>query len=216
MIVALQLGLSLVLGGLIGLERELTKNTAGLRTHMLVCMSSCLLIVISKDVAKDMGVIGDPMRVAAGVITGIGFLGAGTIIKHGATVRGLTTAASIWTAAAVGMAVGADYYEAAIIVVLLTLFTLYFVHYVDERLRLLKRRSNMLLTLDYHPGVIDEIDTRFDELGLDIGEFSVSRKMGKEGQMVIEARIRDTGDSDRSEIAEFLMEHEAVVGVDFF
>ena len=117
--VIIRLALSLLAGALIGLEREKSKHPAGLRTHMLVCVGSTLLTLISVDVFPQ-----DPARVAAGIVTGIGFLGAGTIFRDKNNVRGLTTAASIWSVAGVGLALGAGAYfiaATATIAILLTL-----------------------------------------------------------------------------------------------
>lgn len=99
----LRLGAAVALGGLIGLEREAHERPAGLRTHILVCMGATLFTLSSYMLA---GGRFDPGRVTAQIVTGIGFLGAGTIIHQGSIVRGLTTAASIWTVAAIGVAVG--------------------------------------------------------------------------------------------------------------
>ncbi|HSV72916.1 MAG TPA: MgtC/SapB family protein [Chthonomonadales bacterium] len=101
---ALALGLSIILGGLIGLERELHGHPAGLRTHILVCLGSTLLTLTSISVAASFG--GDPGRIAAQIVAGIGFIGAGAIIRDRASIKGLTTAASIWTTSAIGIAVG--------------------------------------------------------------------------------------------------------------
>jgi putative Mg2+ transporter-C (MgtC) family protein len=106
-----ELGLSFILSALIGLEREIRRKSAGLRTYTLVGLASALFILTSKfgfgDVLVDGKVVLDPSRVAAQVVSGIGFLGAGIIFVHRDTVRGLTTAATIWLTAAVGMACGA-------------------------------------------------------------------------------------------------------------
>jgi len=98
------------LAALIGWERESPERPAGLRTHILVCLGSCLAMMISQSVAGDNF---DPGRVAAQVITGVGFLGAGTVIRSGQMVRGLTTAASLWAIAVVGLAVGVGWYAGA-------------------------------------------------------------------------------------------------------
>ena len=113
--------LSWFLGGLIGWQREVKGHAAGLRTHALVCGGSCLLSLLSFS-----GQGGDKGRIAAQVITGIGFLGAGVILRRGATVRGLTTAATVWLVAGVGIAVGAGSHFAALAVLttFLTLLTL--------------------------------------------------------------------------------------------
>jgi putative Mg2+ transporter-C (MgtC) family protein len=112
-----RLGLAALLGGAIGFERERLSWAAGLRTHMLVCVGSCLFMIVSAY--GFMGVLDhehvslDPSRVAAQVVSGIGFLGAGSILLRGEIVRGLTTAASLWTVAAVGLAAGGGLYLAA-------------------------------------------------------------------------------------------------------
>ena len=113
--------LSWFLGGLIGWQREVKGHAAGLRTHALVCGGSCLLSLLSFS-----GQGGDKGRIAAQIITGIGFLGAGVILRRGVTVRGLTTAATVWLVAGVGIAVGAGFHFAvlAVLTTLLTLLTL--------------------------------------------------------------------------------------------
>ncbi len=104
--------LTMILSGLIGAEREVHERPAGLRTHVLVGVGSCLFMLLSLAMTQ-LG--GDPGRIAAQVVTGIGFIGAGTIWMRGDIVRGLTTAASIWTTAAIGMLTGAGWYSLAII-----------------------------------------------------------------------------------------------------
>ncbi len=115
--------LSLLLGSIIGWEREVVRMPAGLRTYMLVTMGSALFTIVSFLIA-DMSNLVDISRIAAGIITGIGFLGAGAIMRSGENVRGLSTAASIWTAAAIGMAVGFGYYLLSIVATFLTLMVL--------------------------------------------------------------------------------------------
>ncbi|MBI2899996.1 MAG: MgtC/SapB family protein [Planctomycetes bacterium] len=107
-----RLGLALVLGGAIGLERETHSQAAGLRTHMVVSIGAALIMLISLRIAAESG-RGDPGRVAAQVVSGIGFLGAGAIIRYGMTIRGLTTAACLWTSAGIGMACGMGYWKGA-------------------------------------------------------------------------------------------------------
>lgn len=102
--------LAVVLGGLVGIERERADKPAGLRTHMVVCLASALIMLLSIHVSTlNPESIFDPGRIAAGVVTGVGFLGAGTIIRQGSIVRGLTTAASLWFVAGLGLAIGAGF-----------------------------------------------------------------------------------------------------------
>ena len=124
--VIIRLVLSVFLSSLIGFERELRRKGAGLRTHVLVGLSSCLLMLVSIFVAQGSGEghVFDPGRIAAGVVTGIGFLCAGTIIRFGASIKGLTTAASLWAVAALGLAAGCGFYIAACMTTALILITL--------------------------------------------------------------------------------------------
>ena len=125
--------LTLVLSGLIGLERQVHRRDAGLRTHILVALGSCLIMLTSLyvfDIYKAQVSL-DPARIAAGVVTGIGFLGAGTIIRESDGVRGLTTAASLWVAAGIGLAVGVGFNKIAIYTTVLVLIVLHFLRYVE-------------------------------------------------------------------------------------
>ena len=118
--VLLRLSVAAVLGGAIGMERELRERQAGLRTHLLVSVGAALFTLVSAYGFREFLVEGgavvraDPARIAAQVVTGVGFLGAGAIIRQGLSVRGLTTAATLWLVAAIGMAAGAGYYSAAL------------------------------------------------------------------------------------------------------
>jgi putative Mg2+ transporter-C (MgtC) family protein len=129
--ILLRVGLAAALGGAIGFERELREREAGLRTHMLVSVGAALFTLVSAYAwtdwrfSTDAGLVFDPTRIAAQVVTGIGFLGAGAIIRQGLSVRGLTTAATLWVVAAIGMASGAGYYAAAVITTVLVLVSLY-------------------------------------------------------------------------------------------
>ena len=113
-----RLALAALLGSVIGLERERLLWAAGLRTHMLVCVGSCLIMLVStygfSDALGARNVVLDPSRVAAQVVSGIGFLGAGTILLRGEVVKGLTTAASLWAVAAIGLAIGGGLYVPAV------------------------------------------------------------------------------------------------------
>ena len=117
--VLLRLIFAVVCGGLIGLEREVVHKPAGVRTHMLVCLGSALFVLITFDTLPN-----ETARIIAGIATGIGFLGAGTIFKAKSDVHGLTTAASIWTVSAVGLSIGLGYYLMTIIAVILVLLIL--------------------------------------------------------------------------------------------
>jgi putative Mg2+ transporter-C (MgtC) family protein len=134
---ALRLLGAAVLGSVIGFEREIHDHPAGMRTHLLVCLGSAIFTVLSiygfTD-ASDPGAT-DTSRVAAQIVSGIGFLGAGAIIKYGTSVRGLTTAASLWATAAVGMAVGASWWIVAVVGTAVVVFSLWPLNLVVERIR---------------------------------------------------------------------------------
>ena len=136
--VSSHLGVALVAGGLIGLERSYHGRDAGFRTHVLVCISSALLMLVTLYQTRwfpdgsAYKVASDPTRMAQGIMTGIGFLGAGVIMKDGLSVKGLTTAASIWITAAIGILAGIGFYEPVIIATLLTLAALAVFRWLEE------------------------------------------------------------------------------------
>ena len=122
--VALRLTCAMVVGIVIGLEREFTHRPAGLRTHILVALGACVASVLGEMIFCNMNGNADPARISAQVITGVGFLGAGTIMKEGVNVKGLTTAASVWAVACLGLAAGFGYYALALAGMVFTFVTL--------------------------------------------------------------------------------------------
>jgi putative Mg2+ transporter-C (MgtC) family protein len=137
---ALRLVVALAIGGVIGLERSYHGRAAGFRTHALVCMSTCLLMLVTDfqslwfEGDAETRTVLDPTRMAQGIMTGIGFLGAGSIIKDGFTIRGLTTAASLWTTAAIGILFGIGFYFPGAIGTALTLGTLTVFRWIESHL----------------------------------------------------------------------------------
>jgi putative Mg2+ transporter-C (MgtC) family protein len=147
------------LGSVIGFERERLSWAAGLRTHMLVCVGSALIMIVSAfgffDVLQNEHVVLDPSRVAAQVVSGIGFLGAGSILLRGEIVRGLTTAASLWSVAAIGLAVGGGLYTASIAATIIILVILAGIKPIERRFITVKQRRQMTVrvergTLTFH------------------------------------------------------------------
>ncbi len=128
---------SIILGSIIGLERELTNKAAGLRTQILVCLGSCLFTILSIygfATAVTLYPLGDPSRVAAQIITGIGFIGAGTVLRQGLTVTGLTTASTLWIVAAIGMACGCGQLSIAVVTTLLSVGVLVLIRIFELKL----------------------------------------------------------------------------------
>jgi putative Mg2+ transporter-C (MgtC) family protein len=156
--VLLRLALAAVLGAAIGVERELREREAGLRTHLLVSVGSALFTIVSAYGFREFLVNGgsvvraDPTRIAAQIVTGIGFLGAGAIIRQGLSVRGLTTAATLWVVAAIGMAAGAGYYSAAAISTVLVILSLWPLRLAAHRIFVRFRPERERLLVDLEPG----------------------------------------------------------------
>ncbi|GMK46357.1 methyltransferase [Paenibacillus glycanilyticus] len=154
----LRLLLAMLLGGLIGLEREQSNHAAGLRTNILVCIGSCLLMLLSiygfSSFVNETNVRVDPARLAAAVITGVGFLGAGTILFTGKSITGLTTAASLWVVSAIGLAVGAGFYFAAVTTTVLVLLILWAFNKLEKRYISTKREHKLVLQADEQSTIV--------------------------------------------------------------
>ncbi|GAB6992449.1 MgtC/SapB family protein [Paenibacillus pini] len=178
--ILLRLLLSMLLGGLVGLERERSNHAAGLRTHILVCMGSTLIIMLSiygfAEFVNEANIRIDPARLASAVITGIGFLGAGTILFTGKSITGLTTAASVWVVAAVGLSVGAGFYFASITATVLILLTLVVFNKIEQRYI---RSSKLHLITIYaisSPRLLDDISALLDREGITVKKLIVNER----------------------------------------
>lgn len=146
--VALRIFAAVLLGGFMGLERGLKNRPAGLRTYMLVCVGSCLIMLTNQYVFQVFGV-GDPVRMGAQVISGIGFLGAGTImVTRRSQIKGLTTAAGLWTSAGVGLALGVGFYEAAAAGALGVFFVMTVMQGLDNRMHRKMKAVEVYFELD--------------------------------------------------------------------
>ena len=159
--ILIRLVLAVALGGLVGFEREQSHHAAGLRTHIMVCLGSCLMMLLSiygfSQFVDELNVRVDPARLAAAVITGIGFLGAGTILHTGRGVTGLTTAASIWVVSAIGLGVGAGFYFAAAVSTLFVLFTLWALNKLERKFLRRKRERLVIVVAEDRPRLIQRI-----------------------------------------------------------
>jgi putative Mg2+ transporter-C (MgtC) family protein len=128
--ILLKLFLAIILGGIIGIERETSHKPAGFRTHILICVTSAMMMIVAERLSGT----ADAVRMAAGIITGVGFLGAGAILQSRGSVHGLTTAATIWAVAGLGLAVGAGYYVVAACFTVLVVLTLVVFRKIDRAL----------------------------------------------------------------------------------
>lgn len=169
LVIILRLILASILGGLIGLDRESTNRPAGFRTHTLVSIGSALTMLVSIDSGKYGG---DPSRIAAQVVSGIGFLGAGTILRTRTNIEGLTTAASLWVCAGIGLATGSGYYLGAIAT---TVAVLFFLRYSKSFERALFKSSykNLEIIGLYRAGFIGDIGTLFGRYNIIIKDISI-------------------------------------------
>ncbi len=171
--------LAAALGSVIGFERERLSWAAGLRTHMLVCVGSTLIMIVSafgfQDALTRPDVVLDPSRVAAQVVSGIGFLGAGTILLRGEVIRGLTTAASLWSVAAVGLAVGGGLYLAAIASTIIILIILAGLKPLEARVFAAKKIHEFRLITDHGAMTLQTLNQALASRGAYIKQFIVQQ-----------------------------------------
>ncbi len=194
----LRLVLAMVLGGAIGYQREIHEKPAGLRTHALVALGSALIMLISINIEPILGLPRTTVdRIAASVVTGIGFLGGGAIIRQGSIVRGLTTAASIWVVSGVGLAAGAGFYLAATVTTILVLVTLIALVYVELR-AVSGHRTIQLLAVD-QPQELGLVASALGELGVTIRNIEIEPLEG-EGASIIQLGLQIPQDVDSSTI----------------
>lgn len=157
--ISVRLGMALLFGGLLGLERVKKKRPAGFRTYMLVCMGAALTMITNQYVFEKWGLSGDPVRMGAQVISGIGFLGAGTIIVTGRNqVKGLTTAAALWASACVGLAIGIGFYSGAIIAYIYIFIAMTALHSVTHKVAAKSKVINVYVEFMNMSSVSDFFD----------------------------------------------------------
>jgi putative Mg2+ transporter-C (MgtC) family protein len=208
------------LGGAIGLEREVREREAGLRTHLLVSVGAALFTLVSAYGWSDFtfsarsGVTFDPTRIAAQIVTGIGFLGAGAIIRQGLSVRGLTTAATLWLAAAIGMASGAGYWEAAVIATVGAIITLWPLRIVAHRMMKYLRpgdEQRLVVGLAGGQGAAPVL-AALEDLGGLVSQFQLSETRG--GRELV-ATVDFPTRMEASKVAQQLAELEHVTDVNW-
>ncbi|RDY25446.1 MgtC/SapB family protein [Romboutsia weinsteinii] len=172
----IRLVLALIIGGVTGIERERLNKFAGFRTHILVSLGSCISSIISLELFLQYNGVAnlDPARLSAQVLSGIGFLGAGTILKTSGGVRGLTTAAGIWSTACIGIAIGYGYYFLAIVSWIFLLVVLCVLKYIDMLYKK-KRSESVVLTIKDNEA-IPRIMEILDEMNLDTKKFDIEKK----------------------------------------
>lgn len=165
--IIIKLLLAAALGGLIGLDREISRRPAGLRTHMLVSVGSAIVMHINLHLVVLYPNV-DPGRFGAQVISGIGFLGAGSIIKEGPTILGLTTAAGLWTVAAIGLAVGSGHYLLGLIATLLILIVLRIFDSLEKHMKIRRKVTSIYLETTDAKDIIRTVTDLFENYGFTI------------------------------------------------
>ncbi|TCL38175.1 putative Mg2+ transporter-C (MgtC) family protein [Anaerospora hongkongensis] len=209
-----RLVLAVVLGGIIGFERQHRGKTAGLRTHILVCLGSCLTAVLSVNMyAAVQGLTNaDPARLGAQVISGIGFLGAGAIMKEGPTVKGLTTAASLWVVATVGLATGVGALTSAVATTVLIAIVLEVFPIIDRRnsCRVPSLVQLSIRSQDF-PGQIGRVGSCLRALGVDILQIQIEEC--EKGIILIPLTIQLPETQKLEQIMAALTKIEGVLGI---
>ncbi len=204
--------ISFGMGALVGLEREMNNQPAGLRTHILISIGSTLVMLISIFITQAYDSPGDPGRIAAQVVSGIGFLGAGAILKFGTDIKGLTTAASIWAMAAVGLAVGAGMYGISIVGVTVIFFALTAMNLFEKKIfkeRTLRKIEVVVKkrfsSLDAITKILQEFDVRIDSTGFDRNVNDATDKFS--------FMVAVTRDLDVQKLADSMEKQEGTVSV---
>jgi putative Mg2+ transporter-C (MgtC) family protein len=205
--VGLRLLLAVVLGGIVGIEREALEKPAGFRTHILVTLGAAAFTLVSRYGFVETGA--DPARVASNIVVGIGFIGAGTIWRHGAGVAGLTTAASLWTVAAIGMAAGSGFYSGALLATALVVVVLHLFTRVE---RLLPHRLSgagvLTMTTVDRPGQLGKIGSILGRHHASIEGVQMTERV--DGRVNLQLTVRLAKAGDREQVLVAVAETEGV------
>ena len=210
-----KLALACILGAMIGLERESLNRPAGLRTYTLVCVGSALAMIVSIDIYMQyyQTVNADPGRIAAQVISGIGFLGAGTIMREGASVRGLTTAAGLWVVACIGLAVGAGLYIPAVATTILILFVLiYFIRF-EQFFTGMREYKGLVIVVEDRPGQVGNIGSILGDMGVLIKNIQLNH-MENEDNLEVELLVELPSGMKISDVIEELSTMKELKSID--
>lgn len=201
-----------VLGAAVGLERERQDQPAGLRTHMILVIGATLAMVLSVNLGylfARPGTPADPARLAAQVISGIGFLGAGAILRYGFTVKGLTTATSLWTMAIVGMAVGAGYYLIGVVTTVMILVVLALLNIIEDRFLRTSISRFLSIEASYKKGVVKNIRHIVEEFSDSVSSFNIQKSV-KDKRMRIQIVARISRDQKLEDLIDNLSDISGV------
>ncbi len=210
--IILRVLLGAVLGAVVGFERERDNQPAGLRTHMILVVGATLAMVLSVNLGylfARPGTPADPARLAAQVISGIGFLGAGAILRYGYNVKGLTTATSLWTMAIVGMAVGAGYYLIGVFTTALMLVVLGLLNVIENRWVRTSVSRFISIDADYTKGVVKDVRHIVQEFSDDLTSFNIQKEF-KNKRLRIQVVARISRDQRLEELIDALSDIDGV------
>lgn len=210
--IALRIVLAMIIGGFIGIERGKQGRAAGMRTHILVCLGASLTAMLGFYVNQVLGLSTDPMRVSAQVVSGIGFLGVGTILVKGRfQITGLTTAACVWATATIGLALGAGFFEGALLGFAATLLTVTILHKLEYKLGKHQRRFGMYVEINSDKAIRQAINHLEDTYGASGTQVTAPRS-GIAGNVGIEININNVKNTNPpAKISAELEELEFVV-----
>lgn len=205
----LPIAVAALAGALVGIERECRSKNAGFRTMILIAVGSCLFTILSN-------ILGGPdkeaSRIASSIVTGVGFLGAGVIIRDGLKVRGLTTAASVWLAASLGMGAGVGEYELVVAVTLLTLIVLWVLPPVERLLEKLTEYAIMNITVKNTDAAEDDVLDIFDECKAKI--ISIRRSILNKGERTLHIRAK-VSPKKHNALSEILVNEKGIIKIEY-
>ena len=206
----LRLAAALVAGGIIGYERERDSQPAGLRTHMILALGAALVMILSVNIGIKFG--SDPARLAAQVISGIGFLGAGAILRFGFNVKGLTTASTLWTTAMVGMAIGYGYYLVSLFAVVITIIVLTLVERFEKKFVRVNVIRTVVVDVHEREGILREVRKTISKMADALLAFSVQKSV-KNKHMRLEIVARFKRNEKLEDMLEVISSIEGVKGI---
>jgi putative Mg2+ transporter-C (MgtC) family protein len=204
---AIQVTFAFIIGAILGIEREFRSKPAGFRTMILICVGSCLYTILSKELGSGMSAD----RIASNIVTGIGFIGAGVIFKEGISVNGLTTAALVWTTAALGMAIGNHNYPVALVVTSMVVVVLFILEPVQQYIRRFHKVKDYRIRVDEGKVMFR---TQLEDLCLSKGLGCRCMKSSKENHNAIYLYRITSPDKNYDAVNEFLLHHPDVTGFD--
>ncbi len=198
----IQIIAAFVAGGLLGLEREYHSKPAGFRTMILICVGSCLFTILSTSFATN------PDRIASNILTGIGFIGAGVVFKEGINISGITSAATIWVAASLGMCIGLKLYGLALFVAVLVLIVLIVLSRLEESFDNLHQVKQYKIRFKAYEYSVEELEKELNKIDV----YFVRYKIGKQHDDVIVEYKIEAIQSKREKVNHYLINNKSIVG----